>query len=77
MLAKGKRNLEWVVEEASDELSISDLGLIAVVDSIACPTNHLLVSPFLSEIETNHHQEESLRGWCELNVGGGWGGEWK
>lgn len=71
MLANGKRNLEWVVEDGSDELSVTDLGLIAVVDSVACPTNHLSVSPFLLETGTSHHREESVRGWCELNVGAG------
>lgn len=59
-----------MVGEGTDELSISDLGLITVVDSVACPTNHTFVSPFLSETGTNHHCEESARGWCEPNVGG-------
>lgn len=58
MLTKGKGNLEWVVEEGSDELSVTDLGLIAVVDSVDCPANHLFVNPFLLEIGTRNHTEE-------------------
>lgn len=71
MLVNSKGNLEWVVEDGWNELSVTDLGLIAIVDSVSCPTNHLLVSPFLLETGTSHHHEESVRGWCELNMGEG------
>lgn len=66
MLAKGKENLEGVVEEGSDKLSVIDLGLIAIVNSVVCPANHIFVSPFLLEIGTRHHVEESVTRWCEL-----------
>lgn len=72
VLVNGKGNLEWVVEDGWNELlSVTDLGLIVIADSVSCPTNHLLVSPFLLETGTSHHREESVRGWSELNMGKG------
>lgn len=66
MLAKGKGNLEWVLKEGSDELPVTDLQLIAVEDSVACPANHLFVSPFLLEIGTRYHLKESVTGSVNL-----------
>ena len=60
-----------MVEDRSDEFSVTGLGLIAVVDSVACPTNHLLLSPFVLETGTGRHREELVRGWCELMWGKG------
>lgn len=76
MLAKGKENLEGVVEEGSDKLWVIDLGLSAVKDSVVCPANHTSVSPFLLEIGTRHHVEESVTDGVNL-IWGRSGYEWR
>lgn len=76
MLAKGKENLEGVVEEGSDKLSVIDLGLIAILNSVVCPANHIFVSPFLLEIGTRHHVEESVTDGVNLGIWRRSGYEW-
>lgn len=65
VLAKDKGNLEFVVKEGSNELSVIDLGLI-VVDSAAYLTNDSFLSTFLLETGNRHHLEESVIGGVNL-----------
>lgn len=55
---------------------VTDLARInCVVDSVACLTNHIFVSPLLLEIGTGHHLEKSVMDGVNL-IWGRSGYEW-